>query len=101
MWFRGFLKGVGLAVLMGACIFALWYGSVHLLLGRPWWRLVGLALVVGGMLGFLPVLGFWMIPLGLVIMFFEVPWVRERWRQARAWWKAWRAGNGTGGTPSV
>ncbi len=63
--------------------------------------LVGLALVVGGMLGFLPVLGFWMIPLGILVMFFEVPWVRERWRQARAWWKAFRAGNGTGGTPSI
>ena len=49
---------------------------------------LGLLLIVGGVLGFLPVLGFWMIPLGLVVIFFEAPWVRERWRRFRAWWKA-------------
>ena len=30
---------------------------------------VGLALVVGGILSFLPVLGIWMLPLGIVVMF--------------------------------
>jgi len=28
---------------------------------------VGLLLIVGGTLGFLPVLGFWMIPLGVIV----------------------------------
>ena len=51
---------------------------------------VGLLLVVGGMFAILPVLGVWMIPLGLAVMFFEAPWVRARWRVARAWWKARR-----------
>lgn len=49
--------------------------------------LVGFLLVVGGIFGFLPVLGFWMIPLGLLVVFFEVPWVRGLWRRSRAWWK--------------
>jgi hypothetical protein len=49
--------------------------------------LVGAALVIGGIFGFLPVLGFWMIPLGLVVMFFDVPWVRARWLAFRTWWK--------------
>ncbi|MEM7221434.1 MAG: hypothetical protein AAF495_00555 [Pseudomonadota bacterium] len=49
---------------------------------------VGLLLVIGGFFAILPVFGLWMIPLGLVIMFFEAPWVREKWRAARAWWKA-------------
>lgn len=31
--------------------------------------LVGLALVIGGILSFLPVLGIWMLPLGIVVMF--------------------------------
>jgi len=53
--------------------------------------LVGLALVVGGVFGFLPVLGFWMIPLGLLVVFFEVPWVRDFSRRIRRWWKAKRA----------
>ncbi|WP_436641413.1 hypothetical protein [Microbaculum sp. FT89] len=37
----------------------------------------GLALIVGGVLGFLPVLGFWMIPLGLVILSVDMPAVRR------------------------
>lgn len=50
----------------------------------------GGALVVGGLFGFLPILGFWMVPLGLVLMFFDVPWVRQRWLRFRLWWKAKR-----------
>ena len=37
----------------------------------------GLALIAGGILGFLPVLGFWMIPLGLVILSVDMPAVRR------------------------
>ncbi|MDX1576041.1 MAG: hypothetical protein R3285_07595 [Kiloniellales bacterium] len=49
--------------------------------------LVGVALVAGGIFGFLPVLGFWMVPLGLVVIFFDVPWVKARWLAFRNWWK--------------
>ena len=52
--------------------------------------LVGLLLVIGGVLGFLPVLGFWMVPLGLLVIFFDVPWVRGLWRRGRLWWKEMR-----------
>ena len=38
---------------------------------------VGGALVAGGCLGFLPVLGFWMIPLGLLILSQDVPRIRR------------------------
>ena len=34
---------------------------------------IGTGLVIGGPFGFLPVLGVWMIPLGLVVMFFDLP----------------------------
>ncbi len=34
---------------------------------------VGAGLVIGGLFGFLPVLGFWMIPLGLAVIFIDVP----------------------------
>ncbi|TDH39174.1 hypothetical protein E2A64_08900 [Pseudohoeflea suaedae] len=37
----------------------------------------GTALVVGGCLGFLPVLGFWMIPLGLLVLSQDVPRIRR------------------------
>jgi hypothetical protein len=44
-------------------------------------RLVlGLLLVVGGVLGFLPVLGFWMIPLGMAVAAADVAPIRRWWR---------------------
>ncbi len=42
---------------------------------------LGSGLVVGGILGFLPVLGFWMIPLGLLVLSQDLPAVR-RWRRS-------------------
>ncbi|MFO1121186.1 MAG: hypothetical protein U1F47_02515 [Hyphomicrobiales bacterium] len=39
---------------------------------------MGGLLLCGGFLGFLPVLGFWMVPLGLVILSVDLPAVR-RW----------------------
>ena len=41
---------------------------------------LGIILVFGGFLGFLPVLGFWMLPLGLLILSIDLPPVR-RWRR--------------------
>lgn len=35
----------------------------------PWLRkTIGILLVVCGLFGFLPILGFWMIPLGLIVL---------------------------------
>ena len=30
--------------------------------------LLGVGLIIGGLLGFLPVLGFWMVPLGVIVL---------------------------------
>ena len=47
---------------------------------------IGVLLVLGGFLGFLPVLGFWMIPLGLVVLSIDLP-VARRWRRRlEVWW---------------
>lgn len=35
--------------------------------------LVGLLVMCGGLLGFLPILGFWMIPLGIAIASLDIP----------------------------
>ncbi|MCA0433957.1 MAG: hypothetical protein LCH46_11920 [Proteobacteria bacterium] len=55
---------------------------------------LGILLVLGGFLGFLPVLGFWMLPFGLLILSIDFPpvrrfrrhvtvklgnWIRRRW----------------------
>jgi hypothetical protein len=42
--------------------------------------IIGIALILGGIVGFLPVLGFWMIPLGLLVLSVDLPAVR-RWRR--------------------
>ena len=42
--------------------------------------LLGLLFVAGGILGFLPVLGFWMIPVGLALIALDVPPLRRRLR---------------------
>jgi hypothetical protein len=57
---------------------------------------VGALLIAGGLLGFLPVLGFWMIPLGVVVIFIDVPLVKRSWSRLRQWWRA-RTGGTAGG----
>lgn len=39
---------------------------------------VGLLLMVGGVFGFLPVLGFWMFPLGLAFIALDIPFTAHR-----------------------
>lgn len=38
---------------------------------------LGTALVLGGAVGFLPILGFWMLPMGLAILAMDIPSVRR------------------------
>jgi hypothetical protein len=42
--------------------------------------ILGLLLIVGGVAGFLPVLGFWMIPLGIAVIGLDIV----------LWWRAWK-----------
>ena len=41
---------------------------------------IGVVLILLGFVGFLPVLGFWMIPLGLLVLSIDIPAIR-RWRR--------------------
>ncbi|MEQ9642798.1 MAG: hypothetical protein RIM84_22435 [Alphaproteobacteria bacterium] len=62
-----------------------WHGRIAAL-PRPWRRVVGGGLVLGGVFGFLPVVGFWMLPLGLLVLSQDSPRLR-RWRRRMAiWW---------------
>lgn len=51
-------------------------------------------LILGGCLWFLPVLGLWMLPLGLVIISDEVSWLRRARRRLTVWlgdrYRRWR-----------
>ena len=53
-----------------------------------------LGLVVLGILGFLPILGFWMIPLGLLVLSYEFASVRRRRRRLVVWWERRKAARG-------
>jgi hypothetical protein len=55
---------------------------------------VGTGLIIGGTVGFLPIVGFWMVPLGLLIIAKDVPvvrppmirlfdWVERKWPSPR------------------
>ena len=62
---------------------------------RVWVRVpAGLLLIAGGVLSFLPVLGIWMLPLGLALVAVDVPFLRGPVARAIAWgerkWRAWR-----------
>ena len=50
--------------------------------------IVGVLLILFGLVGFLPVVGFWMIPLGLIVLSVDFPMVR-RWRRR---WDVWFGG---------
>ena len=64
-----------------------------------WWRLLAAVLLIaGGIFSILPILGLWMLPLGLALMSDDVPWLKtpleysarwiERaWRKARSEWR--------------
>ena len=58
-------------------------------------KVVGVLLVIGGIFGFLPVLGYWMLPLGLALL--AVDWALARrahrrlsvgWGRLGQWWRA-------------
>jgi hypothetical protein len=60
-----------------------WLGAAVRALRQPsgrWFRIpAGLLLIIGGVLAFLPILGVWMIPLGLALLAEDMPMLRS-WR---------------------
>jgi hypothetical protein len=51
-----------------------------------WIRIpVAILLVLGGLVGFLPILGFWMVPLGLAIVAIDVPMLQGPLAKLLAW----------------
>ena len=48
--------------------------------------ILGVLLILLGTLGFLPILGVWMIPLGLVILSYDIAAARRLRRRFEVWW---------------
>lgn len=59
---------------------------VHLPRSRVLRIVIGVALIIGGLVGFLPVVGFWMIPLGILVLSVDLPWARRMRRRFVVWW---------------
>jgi hypothetical protein len=58
-------------------------------------KTIGALLIVGGLFGFLPVLGYWMLPLGLALLAVDWPFARRVyrrlgvvWGRITQWWRA-------------
>ena len=66
----------------------------HLPQSKPIRIGLGILLVAFGLVGFLPVVGFWMIPLGLLVLSVDIPIVRRWRRQLAVWWHRDRKENG-------
>jgi len=47
---------------------------------------IGLLLILFGVLGFLPIVGYWMIPLGLLVLSVDLAIVRRWRRRLEVWW---------------
>lgn len=52
---------------------------------------LGAVFIIGGLAGFLPILGFWMLPLGLMILSIDLPFARRWRRRLTVWWHRRRA----------
>lgn len=65
------------------------FGGRHIALPRSKALRVslGAALMLGGLIGFLPVVGFWMVPLGLLVLSFDLPVARRLRRRTFVWWE--------------
>jgi hypothetical protein len=48
--------------------------------------LLGVALILGGIFSFLPILGLWMLPLGLLVLSIDHHRVRRLRRRIDVWW---------------
>ena len=52
---------------------------------RPLRIVVGVLLVILGLFGFLPIIGFWMIPLGIIVLSVDVHPIRRARRRFVVW----------------
>ncbi|WP_196257976.1 hypothetical protein [Pelagibacterium limicola] len=74
------------------------FAMVLYVLRQPWAMLIriplGILLVIGGLLAFLPILGIWMLPLGLLLLAIDLPFLQRPMSatllRGERQWKLWR-----------
>lgn len=63
----------------------LWGRTMHLPRSRLLRVAMGGGFIAMGIVGFLPIVGFWMIPVGLAILSVDSPFARRLRRRAEVW----------------
>ena len=53
---------------------------------KPFRITLGSVLVFFGIFGFLPIVGFWMIPAGIAVLSVDVPWAKRVWDRFEVWY---------------
>ncbi len=74
------------------------FAMILYVLRQPWAMLIriplGILLIIGGLLAFLPILGIWMLPLGLLLLAIDLPVLQrpmnETLLRGERQWKLWR-----------
>ena len=72
--------------------------TIHLPNSKPLRIAIGVLLIVFGIFGFLPVLGFWMVPLGILVLSHDFAWARRQRRRLAVWWEKRRRRNASNGS---
>jgi hypothetical protein len=53
---------------------------------RRWWRALAAGLfILGGIFSILPILGLWMLPVGLALLSQDVPWIKVPLEHCARW----------------
>ena len=52
------------------------WGDDHVPFGLR--SVLGVVFAIGGVLGILPIVGFWMLPLGVALIALDLPWTRHK-----------------------
>lgn len=73
-----------------------WFNALKTTERRWLRRAVAVLLVLGGVFGFLPVLGYWMLPLGLALLAVDFPAARRINRLLQVCWGRLRQRFGSG-----
>ena len=59
-------------------------------MSSPSRTIIGFLLLLGGFFWFLPILGLWMIPLGLLVLSLDFPWARRWYLNLVVWLRKFR-----------
>ena len=75
---------------------ALRFGRHTVRLPRSRFRRIalGVGLLLGGVLWFLPIVGLWMFPLGIMVLSIDFHPLRRVRRRFDVWWGRWRSRSG-------